>query len=181
MELNDLITTPGSTHPVKRLGRGPGTGHGKTSGKGHKGHKARSGHKFRRNFEGGQMPMHMRLPKRGFNHQKRRPFAIINIEMLEKHFEAGTEITSELLLQRHLVAEAAGGVKVLGKGEVTKALTLVVQAISPGAQQKIEAAGGKVTIVGGAPAEAAPAQDYAGEPTGIAAPEETPAADATEE
>jgi large subunit ribosomal protein L15 len=180
MELNDLITTPGSTHPTKRLGRGPGTGHGKTSGKGHKGHKARSGHKFRRNFEGGQMPMHMRLPKRGFNHAKRRPLAIINVEMLEKHFESGAEVTVDVLLQRHLVADKAGGVKVLGKGEITKALKLAVHAISPGAQQKIEAAGGSVVVLG---LQGTGASDsaYAGEPTGIAAAEETPAADATEE
>jgi large subunit ribosomal protein L15 len=94
------------------------------------------------------MPLHMRLPKRGFHHTKRRPFAIINIEMLDKHFAAGDEVTTAVLLQRHLVADLAGGVKVLGKGEITKALKLAVEAISPGAQAKIEAAGGSVVVLG---------------------------------
>lgn len=178
MELNDLQNAPGATKNRKRVGRGPGSGTGKTSGKGHKGQQSRSGYKRRPQFEGGQMPMHMRLPKRGFNHQKRFPLAIINVEMLDKNFEAGDQVTSALLLERHLVGKDAGGVKVLGKGEITKAIHVTVQAISPGAQSKIEAAGGSVTLLAAdgkvasaaAPVAAAPAAAAAA--PAPAAPEE---------
>lgn len=147
MELNDLQNVPGAVKNSKRVGRGIGSGNGKTAGKGHKGAQARSGFNSRPGFEGGQMPMHRRLPKRGFHHSKRRPFAIINVEMLEKHFEAGAEVNTAALLERHIIAKKAGGVKILGKGEITKALKLSVEAISPGALSKIEAAGGSVVVV----------------------------------
>jgi len=147
MELHDLTNSPGAVKNRKRVGRGRASGTGKTAGKGHKGQKARSGHKERRGFEGGQTPLHRRLPKRGFNHTKRRPLAIINCDMLELRFDAGTEITIDSLRALHLVPRREHGVKVLANGEVTKALHLKVQAISPSAKSKIEAAGGTVEIV----------------------------------
>lgn len=147
MELHDLQHAEGAVRNEKRIGRGPGSGTGKTSGKGHKGQKARSGHVYKAQFEGGQMPLFRRFPKRGFHHTKRHPVAIINVEMLEKHFDAGAEVTAQALVDLHIVHAKSGGVKVLGKGEITKALKLKVQAISPGAQSKIEAAGGSVEII----------------------------------
>ncbi|MBI1317877.1 MAG: 50S ribosomal protein L15 [Candidatus Hydrogenedens sp.] len=163
MELHELTNSPGAVKNRKRVGRGRGSGTGKTAGKGHKGQKARVGYNARRGFEGGQTPLHRRLPKRGFNHQKRRPLAIINVDLLEKHFAAGTEITIDTLREMHLVPRREHGVKVLAKGEITKALTLKVQAISPSAQSKVEAAGGTVEIVafGG---DAAPEQAEAAAP-----------------
>jgi len=150
MELSTLKPAEGATKARKRVGRGPSSGHGKTSTKGHKGAQARSGYSRRIGFEGGQNPLHRRLPKRGFNHTKRMPVSVINIDVLENAFEAGTEITADLLVKRGLAKKLAGGVKLLARGDATKAFTIRLQAVSPAAQAKIEQAGGSVEIVPGA-------------------------------
>lgn len=147
MELHDLKSNPGARKKRKRVGRGPGSGQGKTAGKGHKGAKARAGYSRRLGFEGGQTPLHRRLPKRGFNHANRSPFAIINLDVLEAAFETGAEVTTEAIIAAGLAKSARGGVKVLGRGEITKKLSLKVQAISPGAQEKVIAAGGTVELI----------------------------------
>lgn len=147
MELHTLKSNPGARKKRKRVGRGPGSGQGKTAGKGHKGAKARAGYSRRLGFEGGQTPLHRRLPKRGFNHESRSPFAIINLDVLDAAFETGTEITTDMLVAAGVAKSAKGGIKVLGRGEVTKSFTLKVQAISPSAEAKIVAAGGTVQIV----------------------------------
>jgi large subunit ribosomal protein L15 len=141
----------------KRVGRGTATGHGKTSGRGHKGQKSRSGYSRRTGFEGGQMPLNRRLPKRGFNHQKRIEFAVVNLDQLEKAFNAGDAVTSEALVAAGLAHKTTGGVKVLGRGELTKALTITVGAVSETARKHIEAAGGTVTLAAPAAAESASA------------------------
>jgi large subunit ribosomal protein L15 len=130
----------------KRVGRGTATGHGKTSGRGHKGQKARSGYSRKPGFEGGQMPLNRRLPKRGFNHQKRIEFAVVNLDQLENNYNAGDTVTSESLVAAGLAHKSSGGVKVLGRGELTKALTLTVGAVSETARKQIEAAGGSITL-----------------------------------
>lgn len=147
MELYDLKSNPGARKKRKRVGRGPGSGQGKTAGKGHKGAKARAGYSRRLGFEGGQTPLHRRLPKRGFNHANRSPYAIINLDVLEAAFESGAEVTTDSIVAAGLAKSAKGGIKVLGRGEVTKKLSLKVQAISPGAQEKILAAGGSVELI----------------------------------
>lgn len=159
MELHNL--TPGNAERKtrKRVGRGPGSGLGKTSGKGHKGQQARSGYSRRFGFEGGQMPMHRRLPKRGFRHGDRWPQAIINVDVLCERFEDGATVSSADIVAAGLVHSKKGGVKVLGRGDATKKLTLQVQAISPSAQTKIEAAGGKVELVATAPASSDEVQE----------------------
>ncbi len=146
MELHTLTYTEGTRKRRKRVGRGPSSGHGKTSCRGHKGAQARSGYKTKPGFEGGQMPLHRRLPKRGFHHTKRYPIAIVNVNMLEKFFSSGETITTEDLIKKGLAKRLKGGVKILGKGEVTKAFNLIVQAVSPSAKQKIESAGGTITL-----------------------------------
>lgn len=160
MELHNLKNDSGAKKKRKRVGRGPGSGNGKTAGKGHKGQKARAGYARHYGFEGGQTPLHRRLPKRGFNHESRWPVAIVNLDVLEGAFEAGAVVTPESVVAAGLVKASRGGIKILGRGDVTKALTLKVQAISPGARQKIEAAGGSVEIVGAVSqaTEAEPAQ-----------------------
>jgi large subunit ribosomal protein L15 len=147
MELHNLKSTRGARKARKRVGRGPGSGTGKTSGRGHKGAQSRSGYSRRIGFEGGQMPLHRRLPKRGFNHQSRWPMAIVNLDVLESNFDEGAEITSAAILKAGLARAERGGIKVLGRGEVKKKFTLKVQAISPSAQTKIEAAGGSIELI----------------------------------
>lgn len=147
MELHTLKNDAGAKKKRKRVGRGPGSGNGKTAGKGHKGQKARAGYSRHFGFEGGQMPLHRRLPKRGFKHASRSPLTIINIDVIDGAFEAGAEVTAEAIVSAGLAKSSRGGIKVLGRGEATKKLVLKVQAISPSAQQKIEAAGGTVEIV----------------------------------
>lgn len=155
MELNlSNLSDQGKRKNRKRVGRGPGSGHGKTSTKGHKGYRARSGTPRRYGFEGGQTPLSRRLPKVGFNHQTRFPYAIVNLMRLEKHFEDGAEVTSESLVEKGLVREARMGVKVLGTGELTKKLKLKVNFISEGARKKIEAAGGTVELLDAIPSNA---------------------------
>lgn len=148
MELHTLKNAPGARKKRKRVGRGPGSGNGKTAGRGHKGQKSRSGNSRHYGFEGGQMPLHRRLPKRGFNHGARWPMAIVNIDSLDKAFDDGAEITTEAIVKTGLARDTKGGVKILGRGETTKKFSLKVQAVSPGAQAKIEATGGTVEFIG---------------------------------
>ncbi|MBI2431324.1 MAG: 50S ribosomal protein L15 [Candidatus Hydrogenedentes bacterium] len=146
MELHTLKKAPGSRKNRKRIGRGPASGTGKTSGKGHKGGQARSGYHRKFGFEGGQNPLHRRLPKRGFNHEKRWPMAVVNLDTLEELFEEGAEVTSANLVARGIAQDFSGGVKLLARGELKKKLTVKVQAVSAGARAKIEAAGGTIEI-----------------------------------
>jgi large subunit ribosomal protein L15 len=147
MNLSNLSPTPGSTKKRKRIGRGPSSGHGKTSGRGHKGQKSRSGYSRRFGFEGGQMPLNRRLPKRGFNHSERHPLTQVNIDVIAEHFDDGAEITLATLLGKHVIKKGSSGVKVLGRGEITKKLIFKIDAISGSAQSKIEAAGGSVELI----------------------------------
>ena len=146
MKLHELQPAEGSKHALKRKGRGIGSGLGKTSGKGHKGQKARSGYSRRPGFEGGQMPLQRRVPKRGFNNIFATEYAIVNVSDLEKRFEAGATVDAESLVACGLLKKTLDGVKVLGKGEITKSLTVKVDAISESAKAKIEAAGGTVEV-----------------------------------
>ena len=146
MRLNDLKPRPGAKHRVKRLGCGESSGHGKTSGKGHKGQKARSGGSIRLGFEGGQMPLIRRLPKRGFgNGPFKKNYAILNLADLEK-LEADAHVTEAFLRERGLLKGAVDGVKILGRGELTKKLTVEADKFSGSARQKIEQAGGAVVV-----------------------------------
>jgi large subunit ribosomal protein L15 len=148
----DLSTLqPGPRKKRKRVGRGPGSGTGKTAGRGHKGAKSRSGYSAKVGFEGGQMPLNRRLPKRGFYHADRFPFAIVNVDDLAKQFEEGAEVTPDTLKAAGLATQTKGGVKVLGRGELAKRLTVKAHAISDAARQKIEAAGGSVEILSAVP------------------------------
>ncbi|HQZ27051.1 MAG: 50S ribosomal protein L15 [Verrucomicrobiales bacterium] len=148
MKLHDLQPTPGSKHRSRRVGRGESSGLGKTSGKGHKGQKARSGASIRPGFEGGQMPLARRLPKKGFNNaQFKTQYAIVNLSDLEVKFSDGDEVNEESLRALGLVKGRFDGVKVLAKGEVSKKLTVSVEKISATAKEKIEKAGGTATEV----------------------------------
>lgn len=147
MKLHELSPADGSTKARKRIGRGTGSGQGKTAGKGHKGQKARAGRGMRPGFEGGQMPLQRRIPKRGFVNIFRTEMAIVNVASLEKAFEAGETVTVEALVEKGLVKKVLDGVKVLGNGEITKALTVQANAFSDSAKQKIEAAGGKTEVI----------------------------------
>ncbi|MGM9537904.1 MAG: 50S ribosomal protein L15 [Candidatus Onthomonas sp.] len=146
MNLHDLSPAVGSTHPAKRKGRGHGTGNGKTAGRGHKGQKARSGGGVRIGFEGGQMPLSRRLPKRGFNNIFAKPLDAINVSDLER-FENGATVTVKDIVDAGLVSKCKYGVKVLGNGELTKKLNVQVNAFSASAKEKIEAAGGKAEVI----------------------------------
>ena len=143
MKLHELQPAAGSTTAPKRLGRGVGSQLGKTSGKGHKGAKARSGGGKRPGFEGGQMPLTRRLPKRGFTNIFAKEYAIVNVSALNV-FEDGATVTAEALIEAGLIKKVLDGVKVLGGGELTKKLTVSVDKVSASAKAKIEAAGGKV-------------------------------------
>lgn len=146
MRLHDLKPNPGAKHRRKRLGCGESSGHGKTSGKGHKGQKARAGAAIRPGFEGGQMPIARRLPKKGFSNAKfRTNYAIVNLSSLEKKFEDGAVVNEESLRAAGLVQGAWDGVKVLGSGDLTKKLTVSVDRVSESARAKIEGAGGSVS------------------------------------
>ena len=147
MKLHDLSPAAGSAKERKRIGRGPASGQGKTAGKGHKGQKARAGRGMRAGFEGGQMPLQRRVPKRGFNNIFRTEMAIVNVAALEANYEAGAVVTIDSLIEKGLVKKVLDGVKVLGYGEITKALTVQANAISESAKQKIEAAGGKTEVL----------------------------------
>ncbi|MBR3588198.1 MAG: 50S ribosomal protein L15 [Clostridia bacterium] len=147
MKLHELSPVPGSTKERKRIGRGPASGQGKTAGKGHKGQKARAGRGMQIGFEGGQMPLQRRIPKRGFNNIFRKEFATVNIASLDKAFNDGDTVTIEALVASGLVKKTLDGVKVLGNGEISKKLTVQVNAYSETAKSKIEAAGGKAEVV----------------------------------
>ena len=147
MKLHELSPAAGSTKERKRIGRGAGSGQGKTAGKGHKGQKARAGRGMRPGFEGGQMPLQRRVPKRGFNNIFRTEMAIVNVAALEANYEAGAVVTIDSLIEKGLVKKVLDGVKVLGYGELSKALTVQANAISESAKQKIEAAGGKTEVI----------------------------------
>ncbi|MFZ2656969.1 MAG: 50S ribosomal protein L15 [Victivallales bacterium] len=142
MKLHDLHTSP-SKKRRRLLGRGDGSGSGGTSGKGHKGQKARSGVTIRPFFEGGQIPFFRRLPKRGFTNQSRKEFHIINLLQLEEAFAAGDVVDETILHKKGLIAKSQKGLKILGNGEITKALTIKANKFSASAKSKIEAAGGK--------------------------------------
>jgi large subunit ribosomal protein L15 len=146
MKLHELKPNPGSTKNRKRLGRGTATGQGKTAGRGMNGQKSRSGGGVRPGFEGGQMPLYRRLPKRGFTNIFGTQFAEINVEVLNK-FEDGAEITPELLKSEGIIKKQLDGVKVLGNGELTKKLTVKAHKFSKTAAEKIEAAGGKAEVI----------------------------------
>jgi large subunit ribosomal protein L15 len=142
MGLHDLRPPRGAKHAKKRIGRGQGSGQGKTAGRGHKGAKSRSGFKFKRGFEGGQMPLHRRVPKRGFHNPFRVDYDVVNLDTLALRFDAGTVITPDLLRERGLVPSGTRPVKVLARGEVGKALTVRAHKFSGKAAEKIQAAGG---------------------------------------
>jgi len=146
MKLHELTPAPGSRHSCKRLGRGPGSGLGKTSGRGHKGQWARSGGGVRPGFEGGQNPLFRRLPKRGFTNIHRKEFAVVNVEELNR-FEAGTEVTPELLVESGIVKNPRDGIKILGDGDLAVKLTVKANKFSQSAVEKIQAAGGKTEVI----------------------------------
>ncbi len=143
LNLSNLSPAPGSRKQRKRIGRGPGSGHGKTAGKGHKGHKARSGGGIKMGFEGGQMPLQRRLPKRGFNNAFKKQFAIVNLRDLAC-FEAGAKVDRQALLDAGLISAKDNAVKLLGNGEIDKALTIAVDKVSRSAREKVEAARGAI-------------------------------------
>lgn len=146
MKLHELSPAEGSTKESKRIGRGHGSGQGKTAGKGHKGQNARSGGGVRPGFEGGQMPLARRIPKRGFNNIFGTTYAVINVSDLDQ-FVDGTVVDAELLTAVGLVKKTCDGIKVLGNGEVSKKLTVKVAAFSQTAKEKIEKAGGKAEVI----------------------------------
>lgn len=146
MKLNELSPSKGSKSSRKRLGRGPGSGTGKTSGRGHKGHKARSGGGVRPGFEGGQMPIHRRLPKVGFTNIFKKEFAIVNIRDLLK-CESGSTVDEALLVRSGIVKGRRDGIKLLAQGDINFPLTIKVNRASNGAREKIEKAGGKVEVI----------------------------------
>ena len=141
MSLNNLKPAAGSKFTRKRVGRGPGSGNGKTAGRGNKGAQSRSGYSYKRGFEGGQMPLHRRLPKRGFTNIFRSEYAVINLDQLEALFDAGTDVTPEVLHGRGL-AQGTQKIKVLGRGDLTKTLNIKAHKFSGAAATKIQAAGG---------------------------------------
>lgn len=147
MKLHELSPAEGSKKSVKRIGRGAGSGQGKTAGKGHKGQKARAGRGMRPGFEGGQMPLQRRIPKRGFNNIFAKEIAAVNVAALDKAFEDGATVTVDALIEKGLIKKALDGVKVLGNGEISKKLTVQVNSFSDSAKQKIEAAGGKAEVI----------------------------------
>ena len=142
MNLSNLRPPKGAKHPKKRIGRGQGSGKGKTASRGHKGAKSRSGYKRKRGFEGGQMPLHRRVPKRGFHNPFRVEYAVVNLDALAERFEAGSVITPELLRERGLVRTSTQPVKILGRGDITKAFTIRAHKFSGKAAEKIAAVGG---------------------------------------
>ena len=148
MDLSNLKPAPGAKQQRKRVGRGPGSGSGKTSGRGHKGAQSRSGYSYKRGFEGGQMPLHRRLPKRGFNNADfRTEYAVVNLDQLEAQFDAGATVNLDTLRDAGLVRGAKRRVKVLGRGEVTKALTVYAHKFSGKAAEKLAAVGGRAEAI----------------------------------
>lgn len=148
ISLNSLRPAKGSTHKKKRVGRGPGSGLGKTAGRGEKGQKSRSGYSRKIGFEGGQMPLHRRLPKRGFTNIFKKQWLEVSLAALDKHFNADEEITPEILHSRGLIKKAKHDVVVLGNGEVSKALKVSAHRFTKSAREKIEKAGGAIVEIG---------------------------------
>ncbi len=149
--LNNIHAPKGATHKKKRLGRGPGSGLGKTAGRGHKGQKSRSGYSAKIGFEGGQMPLHRRLPKRGFSNIFKKEWIEVSLSALDKSFEANEEVTPERLHERGLIKKAKRDVVVLGTGEISKALRISAHRFTKSAREKIEQAGGAATLITRAP------------------------------
>lgn len=147
MKLHELSPAVGSVKESYRKGRGAGSGNGKTAGKGHKGQNARSGGGVRPGFEGGQIPLSRRLPKRGFNNVFAKEYAIVNVETINDVFEDGAVVNAQTLLENGVVKKLLDGVKVLGRGEITKKVTVQATKISASAKEKIEVAGGKCEVV----------------------------------
>jgi len=147
MNLSDLKPPKGAKHTKKRVGRGEGSGSGVTSGRGHKGQKSRSGYHHKRGFEGGQMPLQRRVPKRGFFNPFRLEYAVVNLDTLADRFEPGTEVTPELLRERRLVRSNAKRVKILARGDIETALTVKAHKFSRQASEKIVAAGGQTEVI----------------------------------
>ena len=147
MKLNELSAAPGSVKERKRIGRGAGSGNGKTAGKGHKGQKARAGHGMRPGFEGGQMPLQRRIPKRGFNNIFAKEIAAVNVGALNARFEDGASIDAAALIEAGLINKSCDGVKILSNGKLEKKLTVKANAFSQAAKEKIEAAGGKAEVI----------------------------------
>ena len=146
MKLSNLSPAEGSSRDVKRIGRGHGSGNGKTAGKGHKGQKARAGRGMRPGFEGGQMTLQRRIPKRGFNNIFAKQYAEVNVDRLNV-FEDGTTVDSVALIEKGIIKKELDGVRILGNGELTKNLTVKAAAFTAGAAKKIEAAGGKAEVM----------------------------------
>jgi len=146
MDLSNLKPAAGSKHSKKRVGRGPGTGQGTQAGRGHKGAQSRSGYKFKRGFEGGQMPLHRRIPKRGFHNPFRTDYVVVNLDVLAERFEVGTVVTPALL-REHGIVRAAGPIKVLARGDMSKKLTVQAHKFSGKASEKIAAAGGTAEVL----------------------------------
>ncbi|MGI5876260.1 MAG: 50S ribosomal protein L15 [Dethiobacteria bacterium] len=146
MHLHELKPSPGSRPAAKRVGRGIGSGLGKTAGRGQKGQKARSGGGVRRGFEGGQMPLYQRLPKRGFKNRFRKVWSIVNLDTLNR-FESGTVVTPALLLESGIIKSLKDGIKILGKGNLEKELIVHAHSFSTQAKEKIEIAGGRTEVI----------------------------------
>ena len=148
MGLNNLKPADRSKFKKKRVGRGPGSGNGKTAGRGYKGAQSRSGYSYKRGFEGGQMPLHRRVPKRGFNNIFRTEYDVVNLDQLDARFEAGATVTPDALREAGLISDRRARIKVLGRGDVTKALTVQAHKFSGSAAQKLAGAGGKAEALG---------------------------------
>lgn len=147
MKLHELSPNEGAVKDSFRVGRGAGSGNGKTAGKGHKGQNARSGGGVRPGFQGGQLPLYRKLPKRGFHNKFGATYAIVNVDDLNKKFEDGATVDAEALLESGIISKVCDGVKVLGRGEITKKLTVKAAVFSETAKGKIEAAGGKTEVI----------------------------------
>jgi large subunit ribosomal protein L15 len=148
MDLSNLKPAERSKFPKKRVGRGQGSGNGVQAGRGHKGAKSRSGFKFKRGFEGGQMPLHRRIPKRGFHNLFRVEYAVVNLDDLSERFDAGTVVTPELLREQGLIHSMRQPIKVLARGDISKKLTVHAHRFSGKAAEKIAAAGGATEVLG---------------------------------
>jgi len=147
MNLSNLRPPKGAKHAKKRIGRGQGSGNGKTAGRGHKGAKSRSGFKFKRGFEGGQMPLHRRVPKRGFHNPFRVEYEVVNLDLLAARFDADTVVTPELLREHGLVSGGKSLIKVLARGDISKKLTVRAHKFSGKASEKLQAAGGNAELI----------------------------------
>ncbi|MFP4460690.1 MAG: 50S ribosomal protein L15 [Thermotogota bacterium] len=147
LKVEDLRPTDGSMKKRVRVGRGPGSGKGKTAGKGHKGQKSRSGAKSKPGFEGGQTPLYVRIPKKGFKNVNKKIYTVLNLDVLEQRFNDDDEVTINSLLERGIIKKTMDGVKLLGEGTINKKLTVKVNAFSKSAKEKIEAAGGQIEVI----------------------------------